>query len=551
MSDLLNIHKNFYDKKNKIFQDNFILKHCSTKNTQRHRPKDGTRGSKNMSVTYYLYKKSDGKNVRVCKEAFMAILNVKKDRIFGVLQRSHKASGALAKETRGGDHRSIKNETKRDAINAFIQSFQCRESHYCRGRSSGRLYLSSDLNIKKMWRFYNNSVEDVPELKVKHSFFRKELNVNYNIGFGNPRTDVCSRCTELLESIKVAKTNEEKQSLMVAKRVHKLRAQAFYTLLKDDDRQVMTLSFDCQKNHCLPKLPDQSAYFSRQYNFYNFTIVIGNSKCKLTTENVWSYYWYETERPKGSNEIASAVYHALKILSIPEYCQKLRLFADGCGGQNKNSILIGMCCKWLYSDAPTHLKKMEIIFPVVGHSFLPADRVFARIEKDVRRQEVIMKPEEYVEILKLNAKTFHLSEEVPVLDWKAETNNALKPPGNWHFGFNLSKRFLLFKGKTNVAIQGEENYRSERGEKKLVTKKGKSVSIMTPMTLPVGTNLKKEKVNDVCKLLDKHYGENWRDLTDLSFYHAAELAFRNNGNQDENVENDYQCEMIQENSQFV
>lgn len=68
--------------------------------------------------------------------------------------------------------------------------------------------------------------------------------------------------------------------------------------------------------HCHLTVKNHCAYFSRQYNFYNFTIVIGNSKSQLTTENVLCYYWYETERPKGSNEIASAVYHTLKTLNI-------------------------------------------------------------------------------------------------------------------------------------------------------------------------------------------------------------------------------------------
>lgn len=551
MSDLMNIHKHFYAKNDKIYQDNFILKYCVTKNIQRRRPKDGSRSSRNMSTKYFLYKKTDGKMLRVCKSAFMSILNVKNDRITGVLRRSHQSSGGLAKETRGGDHRSQKNEEKRIAIHNFIQSFQCSESHYCRGKSDGRVYLSADLNIKKMWRLYNKSTS--PESKVKQSFFRKELNINYNIGFGSPRTDVCSRCTELLENIKVAKTHEEKQSLIVTKRVHSLKAKAFYNLLKDEDSKIMSLSFDCQKNHCLPKLPDQSAYFSRQYNFYNFTIVIGNSKSNLTTENVLCYYWYETERPKGSNEIASAVYHTLKTLNIPEHIKILRLFADGCGGQNKNTILIGMCCKWLYSFAPVHLKKIEIIFPVVGHSFLPADRVFAKVEKDIRKREVIMKPEEYVEILSQHGKTFHLSQEVPVLDWKTAVNAVFKPPGSWHFGFNISKRFFLYKGKTNVFVQGEENYRSERNDKKLVTKKGKSVSILSPINLPVGTNMKKEKVIDVCKLLQKHYGENWRELSDLNYYYNAEQAYLNgtSTSNEENENEDIVCERVVENEQFV
>lgn len=73
MSDLMNIHKHFYAKNDKIYQDNFILKYCVTKNIQRRRPKDGSRSSRNMSTKYFLYKKTDGKMLRVCKSAFMSI----------------------------------------------------------------------------------------------------------------------------------------------------------------------------------------------------------------------------------------------------------------------------------------------------------------------------------------------------------------------------------------------------------------------------------------------------------------------------------------------
>lgn len=31
-------------------------------------------------------------------------------------------------------------------------------------------------------------------------------------------------------------------------------------------------------------------------------------------------------------------------------------------------------------EAPKHVIKAELIFPVVGHSFIPTDRVFAKIE---------------------------------------------------------------------------------------------------------------------------------------------------------------------------
>lgn len=60
---------------------------------------------------------------------------------------------------------------------------------------------------------------------------------------------------------------------------------------------------------------------------------------------MFSYTWSELDRPKGSCEIASAVYHRLKNTVFPPDKETVRLVADGCGGQNKNSMLILMVKK--------------------------------------------------------------------------------------------------------------------------------------------------------------------------------------------------------------
>lgn len=108
-------------------------------------------------------------------------------------------------------------------------------------------------------------------------------------------------------------TNEnDKQNIITGLRVHKLKAKAFYNLLGSTEAECIKISFDCQKNLALPKLPDQAAYFSQQINFYNLTLVVGNSKTDLNENNVLSYVWLETKANKNSNAIASAVHGALK-----------------------------------------------------------------------------------------------------------------------------------------------------------------------------------------------------------------------------------------------
>lgn len=146
---------------------------------------------------------------------------------------------------------------------------------------------------------------------------------------------------------------------------------------------MLIISFDCQKNQVLPRVPDQAAYYSRQLYKYNFTIVIGDSKCKYTKDNVFIYHWDETKHSQGSNEITSAVYHCLSNLVIPVSINKISLVADGCGGQNKISTMMGMLPTWFSSLAPVHIESLEMVFPNVGHSFLSADSIFANIEKEI------------------------------------------------------------------------------------------------------------------------------------------------------------------------
>lgn len=69
--------------------------------------------------------------------------------------------------------------------------------------------------------------------------------------------------------------------------MHIRRAKAFFKLLRDGKPNTITLSMDCEKNMAMPKVFDQAAYFSRQISYYNFGIVVGTSKSRLTKENIF------------------------------------------------------------------------------------------------------------------------------------------------------------------------------------------------------------------------------------------------------------------------
>ncbi|CAH2102407.1 unnamed protein product [Euphydryas editha] len=366
-----------------------------------------------------LYK--NGKLVPVCRETFLNILRLKKGRVQGVMRR-YFGTQQSATERRGGNRKKHLYASKREAVQNFIKKFKPLEIHYSREKHTNRLYLHPDLNIHKMWVMYNDQVQ--PDFGVTLGFFRLVFNTSFNIGFGSPRQDVCSTCLQFSETLKIEKASAKKVNIMTQARIHKLRAAAFFDNLKEERDDLLVLSFDCQKNLPLPKIPDQATYYARQLYIYNFTVVIGSSSQKLTKENVHAYTWTENESLKGSNEICSCLFNCLNNIDLTGKTV-IRMVADGCGGQNKNMMVLGMTMKWL-ANAPENIKTVEIIYPVTGHSFLPPDRVFAFTEKQIRKLEIIVHPDEYRVIFSNHATVHNLASDIPVLNWKQSCKDILK-----------------------------------------------------------------------------------------------------------------------------
>lgn len=383
-------------------------------------------------------------------------------------------------------------------------------------------------------KMYNDSVG--PDFTVKESYFRDVLNRNFNFGFGFPKTDACSTCLFLEEQIKTQKDSTKKSELITQRQVHKLRSNAFYEMLKSEEDEAFFMSFDCQNNLLLPRVPDQSTYFSRQFSLYNFTIVNGNSKSKLTKENVHSYTWCESEYPKNSNSISSCVYYHL-LKSNLDGKTAVKCFSDGCGGQNKNTILIAMLSKWLVTDAPQEIKTVDITFPIVGHSFIPPDRVFGNVEKDLKKRDTILSPEEYEEVLLKHATVHKVGSTVPIKDWKTESEKVQKKPNNWHFKFNPCKRIIIKKSpkdpETNVIVQGEVHYRTDVCEGKCVSRPKRDMTHINPKDINRGVKLNPAKVRDVANLLKKHFGEEWQNNNNLKFYVDLNQSQQETGGHDE------------------
>lgn len=273
MTDIKEFHSPFYSVKTKMSQNTFILKYCSAAPPIRYRPRSGDRGKKKLKYKYFVRNKV-GNRIEVCRASFLGILGITKHRVEGAFTRFKKEGSDVPQETRGGYRKEEKYKHKIESVIGFIRKFKGLESHYSR-KNSRRVYLDSNLSIAKMWRMYQNSVEN--ELKVKQGLFRSVFVTKFNLSFRAPATDVCSKCLELNGRIKREKDNSEKNSLKTQLNLHKTQAKAFFTLLKQKEPGLYVISFDMQKNLPLPKLPDQSCYYSRQLYCYNLTVVSGVS----------------------------------------------------------------------------------------------------------------------------------------------------------------------------------------------------------------------------------------------------------------------------------
>lgn len=245
----------------------------------------------------------------------------------------------------------------------------------------------------------------------------------------------------------------------------------------------------------------------------------------MSKNRVFIHSWFEGESAKGSNEIASAIYNVLNKLELTETVKEIRLIADGCAGQNKNSIVLAMCAKW-FLEAPKNIDKVVLVFPVTGHSFLPPDRVFALIEKRIKKKDTIIEPETYYKVFQEYGTQQRLGIDWDVYDWKNEAKKVLKATNNLPFQIKSCKRIIFTKSKKNyVLVRGEPNYKNDVSNPAMICKQRQKIANINPNKVPLNTiRVNPKKLNNVNELLTKHFGQNWKEKSEefhLDFYKKA------------------------------
>ena len=197
---------------------------------------------------------------------------------------------------------------------------------------------------------------------------------------------MCKPCDGFKVKVDAETDSNNHQQLMFQWELHKIRAQGAYQSLREDtvlsksSADVEMLTFDLQQVLMTPLLTTNIVFYKRQLSMYN----LGTHDCK--TDQGLMYMWHEGIASHGSGEIGSCLLHHLRQKATT--ANKLILYSDSCGGQNRN---INLLCLWLYIMANPDLSITQIDqkFLVSGHSFLPDDRDFGNIESEEDRSDFL------------------------------------------------------------------------------------------------------------------------------------------------------------------
>ena len=229
--------------------------------------------SKFLKLITVQVKDKDGNQHEVCSKTFLSIYCVTAERVRSLAAHNWQTDNPRG-EQRGGKRLKARYEDLKEEIKQHISRYRCVSSHYGRNKTPYKKYLPSTLNVLKMYHAFLEQYSGT--LSVKYSLYYKVFATSFNLGFENPRTDVCSTCVKLKSTISATQEAEKKKELVTGLLVHKMRAKRFHSLLKEEyDDSVLIICFNLIQNQPLPKSPVGEAYYSRQlWQFFFFDVLV-------------------------------------------------------------------------------------------------------------------------------------------------------------------------------------------------------------------------------------------------------------------------------------
>ncbi|KAL4090102.1 hypothetical protein QTP88_025002 [Uroleucon formosanum] len=494
LEDIKNFKFKLCSETSKIEQDKILISYMWIIKPKRTNRRTDLSKNDRLVVKYFIPLKNEKKPV--CAKAFSDITGITRRRL-NILSNSFRNFHTSPKEKRGGARVTLIDKATTVSITHHIQQFKAKKSHYSR-KDSDRCYLQPNLSLSKMYNLWTIEMKRTDQPIASIGKYKTIFYKHFNLSFGHPRLDVCSHCTELKAEINAININAIQKDLLTNKlSLHKEQSKHFHRIMKLENKNTINIAFDMMQNQPIPKLSVTEVFYSRQVWVYNLTFVLTTEK--QIPQNCHMYTWTETESGRGPNEVGSALIHFLKMLEDKFQNKEdaptvVNLFSDSCSGQNKNQFIMAVLLHFINFESKI-FSEINHFFPVRGHSYMPPDQVFGRIEQELRKIETIISPSEYHKIFKKHTTVNVYGKDFNVYDYKSAAKNIIKQN---QFKTTEQKRFQYLKGKNTVGIS--KSYEGDLTRVGVIKRKKKLQDIGQVAILPKQNHVKLAKKEDVIKL---------------------------------------------------
>lgn len=356
---------------------------------------------RNFSRTYRI------SNIPVCRDMFLNTFQVTTQKITISLKKQR--SGDNLRDCRGFSSGGW-NKTAQEQIDFvcnIINNLPKYESHYRRSQIGDALYLQPGLTMQKIYDLY------VDEFRLIHgndskkyvslAIFRKIFLKEFNLRFKSLKKDTCNRCDTFAAKLKVPNdlSIEDRNQLISEKEKHLKLAESLRSQMNCQierakvDETFECLTFDMEKTLPLPRIPTNVVFYKRQLWFYNCGVHVSS------TNKGYCFVWVEGQAGRGAQEVGSCLKKFINEVMRPNV-EYLSLWSDSCGGQNRNIKMV-LILKVILSSHPT-LKVIDLNFLESGHTFLPNDTDFGKIESHLKNFQRLYTAEDYVNVIKTCTK---------------------------------------------------------------------------------------------------------------------------------------------------
>ncbi|ETL84486.1 hypothetical protein L917_15733 [Phytophthora nicotianae] len=211
----------------------------------------------------------------------------------------------------------------------------------------------------------HNYVEEIA-LRVREprsSTFRQYLTkLCSTIRIRSPRSNMCDVCTIYWSRMKSGATAAETEAFGEhTTAARRMREEYKSDLASADDTQAVII-IDFSQNLTLPSVSNTPSqwYFLSLRNVNMFGVFYANKNIQ------YNYGYDESVAGKGADEVNSMLHHFISQIVVPAGFRKLTIYADNCGGQNKNNF----------------------VFFVKGHTKNAVDRGFDHVRMHIAQADV-------------------------------------------------------------------------------------------------------------------------------------------------------------------